>query len=255
MDKLLKSMPLFYYDITAIIIFCILLIALRSKNNTIRKRVLYVMCCVNFIFYIVNDYYFYLRGDNILTLMPLQLCNIAVFLVPISLILNKQAIMDFVFYICAPGALAALLVPSSDYIGITYSLMTISFFAFHFMIVAIPFLLVGWGIYKPTPGINKAVKLSIAVFGLASIMHLLNLILGIAFHVEANYFFTIIKYSAPRNPLFELFSKIIPYDLFYLLPSLLVLYIYMLIIYVLTRLKLTHIKIKSHMVSKKHNSL
>lgn len=237
MDKLLEAVPLFYYDIAAVIILCFLFISLRSKSNDIKRSTLYVMCSVNFIFYIINVYYFYKRGDNILTLMPLQLCNIAVFLVPIAIILNKQIILDFVFYICAPGALAALLVPSSDYIGITYSLMTISFFAFHFIIVAIPFLLAGWGIYKPEPSIKKALKLSITVFALAGVMHLLNLCLGALFHVEANYFFTIIKYSAPSNPLLELFSKIIPYDLFYLLPALLVLYIYMIIIYVLISLR------------------
>jgi hypothetical protein len=45
-------------------------------------------------------------------------------------------------------------------------------------------------------------------------------------NVEANYFFTIIKYSAPRNPAFDLFSKIIPLNLFYLLPGLFILWIY-----------------------------
>jgi hypothetical protein len=153
--------------------------------------------------------------------------------VPASLILKKQPIMDFVFYICTPGALAALIVPSSDYIGMTYSLMTISFFIFHYLIVVIPFLLTGWGLYSPAPTVEKAVKLSISVFTLAGVMHFLNIVLGKLFNIEANYFFTIIKYSAPRNPLFELFSRIIPYDLFYLLPALLVMYIYMFLIYII----------------------
>lgn len=231
------GIPLFYYDISAIIVFAVLFLSLRTSSEKVKRNVLYAMCLVNFIFYIINDYYFYLRGDNILTLMPFQLCNIAVFLIPLALLIKKQLLFDFAFYICVPGALAALLIPSSDYIGIIYSLMTISFFVFHFIVVAIPLLLAAWGIYKPAPTVKKAINLSIAVFTLAGIMYALNLFLGWAFHVEANYFFTIIKYSAPRNPAFELFSKIVPYDYLYLLPALVVLYVYMLIIFCITRIK------------------
>lgn len=242
MEKLLEIMPLLYLDLGAIIIFCTFLVFLRKRSEKIKKRCLYGICCINLLFLIINDFYLYQDGANLLTLMPLQLCNIAVFLVPTAIILNKRPILDFVFYISAPGALGALIVPSSDFLGSTFSLKTISFFTFHFGIAAITFLLVGWGMYKPALTIKKAFKLSIGIFALAIVMHLLNLGLGKEFHVEANYFFTIIKYSAPRNPLFQLFSKIIPYNLFYLLPLLLVVYAYMLIIYGLSRLKLKCIK-------------
>jgi uncharacterized membrane protein YwaF len=170
--------------------------------------------------------------------------------VPLAIIVKKQVIYDFVFYICATGAVVALMVPSNDYVGRTYSLMTISFFIFHYMIAAVPYLLVALKIYKPAPSISKALKLSIVIFSLGGIMHILNLVLGAVFDVKANYFFTIIKFSAPSNPVFDLLSKIIPYDFFYLLPALLVLYIYMIVIYLITNLKRKykqkHIKTKAN---------
>jgi uncharacterized membrane protein YwaF len=240
MDKLFKVFPLFYYDIAAIIVFFTIYFLLRNSSEKVKRHSLYIMCLINFVFYLINDYYFYIRGDSILTLLPLQLCNIAVFLVPLAIALKKQVIYDFVFYICATGAIVALMIPSSDYVGITYSLMTISFFVFHYMIAAVPFLLVGLGIYKPAPSISKALRLSIAIFLLGGLMHILNLVLGATFNVKANYFFTIIEYSAPSNPAFEFLSRIIPYDFFYLLPALLVLYVYMIIIFLITNLKLKY---------------
>lgn len=237
MQLLFKIMPLFYYDIAGIIILFSLITFLRSSNMKLKKSVLYTMCIINFIFYLINDYYFYIAGGKILTMLPLQLCNIAVFLVPMAILSGKQLLLDFIFYICAPGAFIALLVPSNDYIGIPYSLMTISFFIFHYMIAIIPLLLIVWGMYKPIPSINKTIKLSITIFLLAGVMHLLNIILGTIFHVEANYFFTIIKYSAPTNPAFQLLAKLIPYDFLYLMPGLIVLYIYMGIIFIFAKIK------------------
>lgn len=233
MNKIFEIMPLFYYDVAAIIVFITLYITFNKKSVRVKERVLYVLCGINFVSYLINDYYFYIRGSHILTLLPLQLCNIAVFLVPAAIASKKQLLLDFVFYVCALGAFAALVIPSSDYLGITYSLMTISFFIFHFMIVAVPFLMMGWGMYNPVPTIKKAVNLSIAVLVIAGFMYVLNLALRAAFGVEANYFFTIIKYSAPNNVVFEMLSKIIPYDFFYLLPVLIVLYIFMGIVYLI----------------------
>lgn len=242
MDKLFEVIPLLYYDVAAVAVFFTLYITFSSKSFRVKERILYILCFINFVSYIINDYYFYIRGSHILTLLPLQLCNIAVFLVPAAIASKEQLLMDFVFYVCALGAFAALLIPSSDYLGITYSLMTISFFIFHFMIVAIPFLMMGWGMYNPVPTIKKAINLSVAVLGIAGLMYVLNLVLKAAFNVEANYFFTIIKYSAPTNPAFELLSGIIPYDFLYLLPALIVLYFFMAIVFLAESLKIKHKK-------------
>lgn len=230
MGKILESVPLLYYDVMAIVVYFFIYLLFKRRSDKTRMRVLYLLCLVDFLALIVNDYYFYIRGDSLLTMFPLQLCNIAVFLIPLALILKKRVLYDFIFYVCALGAFVALIIPSSDYIGQTYSLMTISFFIFHSIIVAIPFFLAGWGFYKPVPTFKSVAVLSSSIFIIAFFMHILNIALGKWFGVEANYFFTIIKYSAPRNPAFELFSRIIPYDMIYLLPALPILWVYILFI-------------------------
>jgi uncharacterized membrane protein YwaF len=226
MSKILEVVPFFYYYVSMIVIFLLIFFGFKRRSDSTKLKVLYLLCIIDFPLYIINDYYFLKRGDNILTMLPLQLCNIAVFMIPLALILKKRVLYDFIFYVCALGAFIALIIPSSDYLGQTYSFMTISFFIFHSIIVITPFLLAGWGLYIPTPTIKNVVRLSVAIFIIALFMHLLNLAIGKWFGVETDYFFTIIKYSAPRNPAFELFSKIIPVDLIYLLPGLLILWIY-----------------------------
>ncbi|MDV3429604.1 MAG: YwaF family protein [Bacillota bacterium] len=239
LDKLFKLFPLFNYYIAAITIFYILILFCRAKNYKTKITVLYALCILNFIFYVIDSYYAYTRSNRLLTILPLQLCYIAVFLIPLSLLLKKELIFDFVFYICAPGALIALLFPNIEYTANPYSLMTISFFIFHFCITAIPFLFTVWGMYKPSPTIKKAFRLSIVILILTGLIHVINLILGQIFHINTNYFFTIIKYSATNNIAFKQLSKIISYDFFYLLPGLIFMYIYMLTIYFLTKPKMT----------------
>lgn len=230
MNGVLKAVPFFYYNVSAIVIFLLILLGFKNRSDSIKKRVLYLLCVISFLSYIYSDYCFYSRGDNILTLLPFQLCEMAVFLIPLTLLLKKQVLYDFIFYVCALGAFIALVIPSSNYIGETWSLMTISFFVFHSIIVGIPFLLAGWGLYLPAPTVKSVIWLSLAIFIMALFSHILNLAFGKWFGVEADYFFTIIKYSAPTNPVFELFSRIIPVNLFYLLPGLLILWIYIPII-------------------------
>jgi len=95
----------------------------KSKSRSARFSFLLFLSVINAIAYLVNWWFFYIRGDSILTLMPLQLCNIAVFLIPAALISKKAVLMDFVFYVCGLGALVAILVVGSDYQD-TYSMMT-----------------------------------------------------------------------------------------------------------------------------------
>jgi uncharacterized membrane protein YwaF len=224
MGRIPEFTPIFY--VSAIVGFLLVFLGLRRRSDRTKIKVLYFLCVVNFLAYASNIYYLYKRGDNILILLPIQLCEIAVFLIPLALLLKKRVLYDFIFYVCALGALIALIIPSDDYIGEAWSLMTISFFVFHSIIVGIPLLLAGWGFYHPAPTVKSVARLSAAIFVLALFSHILNLAFGKWFGVKTDYFFTIIKYSAPGNPVFELFSRLIPVDLLYLLPGLPILWVY-----------------------------
>ena len=222
--------PLLNYYLLTVIFVMVSYSLYKNKSSESKVRYLYILCVINFLAYLWNLYYFFIYGSHILTLLPLQLCNIAVFLIPASLILKKTILMDFAFYLCLPGALAAILIPSNDY-AIVYSGMTISYYIFHGLIFLIPLMMAHWKLYDPQPSVKKAIRLTVMVLLLGGTLHLFNVFMYQTYRIPANYFFTIKDWSAPTNPAFALFAKWIPYDFFYLLPALPILYIYMLILF------------------------
>jgi uncharacterized membrane protein YwaF len=232
-----------YYAVSLIVV-SILLFIYRTRSQASRFRFLLFLSVVNAIAYMVNWYYFYIRGAHILTLLPLQLCNIAVFLIPTALITKKAILMDFVFYICGLGALAAILVVGSDYQD-TYSMMTFSFYIFHFSVFLIPILNSVWGFHPLKPSLKGAFNLTLMVLAISGSVHLLNLFLNNVYAIPANYFFTMRVLAAQMNPAFALFAKWIPYDYFYLLVAFPILYLYMFAVYLIT---LIPVKKRKHAV-------
>lgn len=231
MTALLHVVPLFFYHIAAIIL--IISISAFFKHSSIKRKLtlLYTLSFISFVALVFNDICFYLDGWSWLTLLPFHLCFIGVLLIPLSLRLNKPFLVDFIFYLCVPGAFAALVAPSSDYIREPTSLLTASFYTFHFLNVFIPVFARKWGIYDIKPTVKKAVQVTFLALGFTALMHALNLFLIQFAHIQSNYFFTIIEFSAPTNPVYTLMAKLIPYDYFYLWSGLLVIYVYMFLIY------------------------
>ncbi len=230
-------MQLQWYYLASLFLVFLILLSFKSRSQQSRHRFLLFLSLINAIAYIVNWWFFYIRGDNIMTLLPLQLCNIAVFLIPIALITKKPILMDFVFYLCGLGGLAAIIAVSTDYSD-TYSMMTFSFYVFHFSVFLIPLLNSIWGFHKLKPNIKSALKLSLMVLVVSGTLHLFNLFINTVYHIPANYFFTIKDLSTPINPAFALFAKWIPYDYFFLLFALPVLYLYMTIVYAIGKWRL-----------------
>jgi|GEM_PF-3301014 len=241
-------MQLQWYYLASVFLIFLIMLTFKSATQQSRYRFLLFLAFINAIAYIVNWWFFYIRGDSILTLLPLQLCNIAVFLIPLALITKKTILMDFVFYICGLGGLAAIIAVSTDYSD-TYSMMTFSFYVFHFSVFLIPLLHSIWGFHELIPSVKSALRLSILVLVISGVLHLLNLFINSYYQIPANYFFTIRNLSAPINPAFALFAKWIPYDYFFLLFALPVLYLYMSIIYVIGKLMMVKKKLTAQKLS------
>lgn len=214
-----------YYLVTALLV-AVILRTFKKQSQDHRFNFLLFLAVINAIAYVVNWWYFYLRSDNILTLLPLQLCNLAVFLIPAALLTKKAVLMDFVFYICGLGALVAVLVPGSDYAD-TYSMMTISFYVFHVSIFLIPVFSSVWGFHSLQPNVKSAIRLSIMVLLISGSLHLFNLFLNNIYQIPANYFFTMRILASAMNPAFALFASWIPFDYFYLIVAFPILYLYM----------------------------
>jgi uncharacterized membrane protein YwaF len=227
-------MLLQWYYLASFLLILFLLWFFKKKSQTERFRFLMILSFINAMAYLINWWYFYIRGDHLFTLLPLQLCNLAVFLIPAALYTKKAVLMDFVFYICGLGALVSILVVGSDYQE-PYSMMTFSFYVFHFSIFLIPFLNSIWGFHSLKPTKKSAIQLSFLVLGISFSLHLFNLLLNNVFHIEANYFFTMKDLASQMNPAFALFASWIPLDYFYLIVAFPILYLYMGLVYWIMR--------------------
>jgi hypothetical protein len=123
----------------------------------------------------------------------------------------------------------AVLIPGSDYAD-TYSMMTISFYVFHFSIFLIPVLAAVWGFHSLKPTWKSARDLSLLVLGISLVLHGVNLALNTWLDVPANYFFTMRELAAPINPAFAFFASLIPFDYLYLSFAFPILWLYMALI-------------------------
>ena len=208
---------------------------LRKRPKKQRTGFLLILCIFNILFYSVYkcllsvDQEFMLISQlehfNWFNELPLQLCNVNLFLIPAGLLSQKRSILGFSFFTAPLGAAMALLFPESAFVG--YSLMLPRIFGFyltHILLIICGLSLSALGFYRPQrkdfPGIIAAFVI------LAFSAHLVNTLFRYTVCPQANYFFT---YGADIS-LLNLFWKLIPIPFLYELPALLSLLCYMVII-------------------------
>jgi len=207
------------------------ILAIFSKQSEIRKRRFLIgFSLIGIVYYLWNWATFILVPHLILELLPLQLCDLAVLMMPIGLMSRNEKWMDFLFYVCGLGALSALVLmglAEQD----SYYTMNLNFFFSHFAILMIPYLMVIWGMYDPKPSLKKAIRITIQLLILTAFMHGLNLYLHAQYDADAFYFFTIRRLGVEVSPLLAWFAKLIPFDFWYMTLTLPILYLYMFLVY------------------------
>lgn len=219
----------------AALILLLYFVLYRADENT-RKWVMVSICAVNvagFFLYklaLSHDAEFLsingIERFNWWNELPLQLCNINMFLIPIGLLTKKRPILGFSFFVAPLGAVMALLFPEPAFDGFSLFLPRIlGFYGTHIVIFICGISLATLGLYRPRlrdfPGIY------LTLICLACGAHIVNLVLRHTVCPFANYFFT---YPADISIL-RLFRSWIPVPLLYLAPGLVILGVYMLTVW------------------------
>jgi len=156
-----RGLHLLLLLLTAAAVLLIFLL-LRGKPEARRSRYLIGVCFFNLALFTVyklslslDTAYiraYYPNGFNIFNELPLHLCNINLFLIPLGVWKRNRSIMGFSFFVAPLGALATL------------------------------------GFYRPDP---RDIPRILKTFGLLAVgAHLINLLLRLTLCPEANYFFT-----------------------------------------------------------------
>ena len=159
--------------------------------------------------------------------LPLQLCNINMFLIPIGVLTKKRGIMGFSFFLAPLGAGMALFFPELAFTGESILLpRMLGYYITHYFIVISGISLATLGFFKPK--FKDFPNIFVTLISLSFVIHCVNLILrATGLCTYANYFFTMDDVGISILALFHKFIKI-PY--LYMLPSLLILAVYMAII-------------------------
>ena len=211
---------------------------LRGKSERTKQTVLVTACALTFIGFFFYKYFLSRDADfNVITAsmggfnwwgeLPLQLCNINMILIPIAVLKKSRPLMCFGFFLGPLGALMALAMPGNGFVG--YSLLLprmLGYYGTHFMIVIEGLALVTFGLFRPR--LRDLPRAVLTVFLIALAVFLINMLLRwTGLHPKANYFFSV---ETEGNFLLELFRSWIPWPFLYLMPSVVILGVYMLLI-------------------------
>lgn len=213
----------FFVLMAAMVAIIILLsLTLRKASDKVRRLVIIGICVLDiiiFFFYklaLSHDAEFLeISGQaefNWFSELPLQLCNINMFLIPIALLIKKRGLLSFCFFIAPLGALMAMLSPEPAFTGYSLFIPRIAgFYVTHLIVMMAGILIVTMGFYRPH---FKDLPLTLlTMLLLVTAIHGVNLLLRATVCPNANYFFTIWTGDVS---ILDAFWNIIPHSYWYL---------------------------------------
>ena len=210
----------------------VLRFALRKKTLKQRRRILLILCLCNIVLFIGYKFALSLDAGYILEYykgrfvwlneLPLHLCNINLFLIPIGLLQRNRKMISFSFFVAPLGALMALIFPMVLFTDCSLFIpRVLGYYVTHCILIICGISLTALEFYSPNfSDIPRVLKLFL-LMGVA--VHVINMIVRHTVHPETNYFFT---YGSDASIL-KFFWKLIPLPLIYALPVLLILAGYM----------------------------
>ena len=224
--------PVFCAVFAAFILLLIVAsLLVRGRSDRTKRTVIVAACVLTLIGFFVYKYYLSIDAEyDVLTAdmggfnwwgeLPLQLCNINMILIAVSVLLRSRPLMSFCFFLGPLGAMMALAMPCTGFDG--YSLLLprmLGYYGTHFMIVIEAISLASFGLYRPK--FRDLPKTFLTIFLVALAVFCVNMLLRFTgLHPKANYFYSV---ETEGNFLLELFHKWIPVPFLYLLPSFVIL--------------------------------
>ena len=133
----------------------------------------------------------FINGLFTLEYLPLHLCSINIFVIAFHAIKPTKTVGNYLYTVCIPGAMAALLFPTWNALpGANY--MLIHSFTVHILLALYPIVLTAAGQIKPE--LKELPKALLLLAGLAAVALICNLLM------DANFMF--LMYAEPGNPLY-----------------------------------------------------
>jgi hypothetical integral membrane protein (TIGR02206 family) len=167
---------------------CILYRKLGQKGRKIWRIVVASLLVLDEIY---KQIPLFVNGLFTLEYLPLHLCSINIFVIAFHALKPTKSVGNYLYTVCIPGAMAALLFPTWNALpGANY--MLIHSFTVHILLALYPIVLTVSGEIKPE--LKELPKALLLLTGLAAFALICNLLM------DANFMF--LMYADPGNPLY-----------------------------------------------------
>lgn len=179
-----------FWLITAVAVITLCSFLYRKQNEqgrSVFRKAVAVLLIADELFKLIPAIIF---GNFELDLLPFHLCSINLFVIAYHAWKPNKLMDNFLYTVCIPGALAALLFPSWTKLP-ALNYMCIHSFTVHILLVLYPVMLTVGGDIQPK--LREVPKCLLLLTGLAGIALILNLLW------DTNYMF--LMYANSGNPL------------------------------------------------------
>ena len=169
------------------------------------KIIVLAICCLVCLYNVVFDFFV----DDFWMAMPLHLCGLNAMVLPFA-IATRNKTLNNLLLLWSLGALAAIVVNTSQAHFIVPSNTFIRYYFSHVFEFGIPILMFGWGLVKKDyKCIKSTIGITIIVY---TLVHHYNFLVTKYTEFNPNFMYSM----QPANPVFDLFYKAIPYSYWYL---------------------------------------
>jgi hypothetical protein len=218
----------------------VLSIIFKNKSQKAKDILIASIGIFNILLFIVYKYFLSIDGYDFIIWkeLPLQLCNINMFIIPLGVILNNKYLKTFGFYIGPLAAIMAITFPEEGFTDNSIFLMrNVGFYGTHGIIVIMGMLLLTLGYMELK--FKDIINLLGITIPLSLLIFLINILFFKITGVETNYFFTM---HPSTVSLLHSFYNLIPIKYLYLLPAAAILIVY---VSVVNCIKVMYYKIKN----------
>lgn len=170
------------------VVNCILYRKLSEKGRKIWRIVMAVLLVLDEVY---KQIPLFVQGYFTLGYLPLHLCSINIFVIAFHAFKPNKAVGNFLYTVCIPGALAALLFPTWNALP-PANYMLIHSFTVHMLLCMYPVVLTVAGDIRPE--LRQVPKALLLLTGLAVFALICNLLM--------NENFMFLMYADPGNPLY-----------------------------------------------------
>ena len=184
----------------------------KKSDEEKRRRILWIIAVLLILDEALKDSNALLTGQWTWDLLPLHLCSVNIFVILYDAFHPSVYVKNYLYAVCIPASLAALIFPSWMTSLPYFSLMSIHSWSVHIMLLIYPVLLLSGG-FRPSYRFFLSCRVILPFAFLLVFDYFFNL----AFDTD---FFFLSRGGGEGNPL-SFFASVLPYPLYLLFVALL----------------------------------